>query len=258
MIGLFDSGVGGITVLKVLEQLLPNESFVYFSDSAHFPYGKKTPAELISYTTQITSFLLTHNIKLLVIPCHTASALALPTLQNLFSIPMIGMVEPTVKALKRENKRIAILATEATIQSGIYQNAIQREIKDAVLFPLTSPELIQRVEMGEPIPQELVRSCLKPILGKQVDTLLLASTHFPHLKKEIAEELDPQTIVLDPALSVAEEVIRQLERSANQTPEHLFYTSGNLELFQKFLKSNPPRAKFEVRAFKQSDAVLKN
>jgi len=246
MIGLFDSGVGGLTVLKALEKLLPHTSFVYFSDSAHFPYGKKSAAELIRYTSQITSFLMSHGIELLVIPCHTASALALPALREAFQIPMVGMIEPTVRALKEAKfKKIALMGTEGTIHSGIYQKAIERELPGTEIFPLTCPQLEQKIELGDTDTQGLIKQCLKPILGQGIDTLLLACTHYPHLRKEIEEELDPETVVLDPALSVAKEV-KKMVKEEIATPKHLFYTSGNVEIFKRFLESHPPRGKYVV------------
>ena len=254
MIGLFDSGVGGLSVLRALEQLLPNESFVYFSDSARFPYGKKTAAELTLYTTQITSFLIGCNIEMLVVPCHTASTLALPTLRTTFSIPIVGMIEPTLAALKKTtvNKRIAIMGTEGTIQSEVYQKAIQKELPGSLLFPLTCPQLERKIELGETDTQELIRNCVRPILGKDVDTLLLACTHYPHVKKEIEEELDAGTIVLDPSLSVAQEVKRQLKKQSPsiEGPQHTFYTSGDLETFQRFLDRFLPKSHFEVHSIR--------
>lgn len=246
MIGLFDSGVGGLSVLKALEQLLPHTTFIYFSDSAHFPYGKKSAAELIRYTSQITSFLLSHEVEMIVVPCHTASALALPALKETFPIPIVGMIEPTIRALKEAgSKKIAMMGTEGTIHSRIYQEAIQKQLPGSTVFPLTCPQLEQKIELGETDTQDLIKQCLKPILGQGVDTLLLACTHYPHLRKEIEEELDPETVVLDPALSVAAEV-KMMVKEGSGTPKHLFYTSGNLEIFKRFLETHPPRGKYVV------------
>lgn len=258
MIALFDSGVGGLTVLYALEQLLPNESFIYFSDSAHFPYGKKSAAELIHYTSQITGFLLSHNIEMLVIPCHTASALALPTLRETFPIPMIGMIEPTIAALKKmeKNQRIALMATEGTINSGIYQKAIQKELPEAELFPLTYPQLEQKIEQGQQDTQELIREYVRPILGKKIDVLVLACTHYPHVRKQIEEELDSETVVLDPSLSIAQEVTQMVKSSNNLSPKHLFYTSGDLEIFKQFLETHPPRASFEIKTIAFTSQLL--
>ncbi len=248
-IALFDSGVGGLSVLKALEHLLPNQSFIYFSDSAHFPYGKKSIAQLLRYTSQITAFLLSHNVQMIVIPCHTASTRVLPTLAGSFPIPMIGMVEPTINALKTmtQNRRMAIMGTEGTIGSGIYQQAIEKELPGSVLFPLTCPELEQKIERGESDVQELIRECVKPILGKQVDTVILACTHYPHIRKKIEEELDPETRVLDPSLSIAEEVKKRMSVEETESPKHLFYTSGDLEIFKQFLETHPVKGVFELQ-----------
>ncbi|MBS0629545.1 MAG: glutamate racemase [Verrucomicrobia bacterium] len=248
-IALFDSGVGGLSVLKALEHLLPHQSFIYFSDSAHFPYGKKSLPELLRYTSQITAFLISLGAKMIVVPCHTASTLVVPTLRENFPIPMIGMIEPTIKALKKMtlNRRIAIMGTEGTIGSGIYQRAIEKELPGSTLFPLTCPQLEQKIERGQSDVQDLIRHCVKPILGQEIDTLILACTHYPHIRNEIEEELDPQTRALDPSLSIAEEVKMRAKCEELEPVKHLFYTSGDVESFKSFLKMHPVKGAFEMQ-----------
>ncbi len=247
-IGLLDSGVGGFSVLQAIEQVLPNQEVLYFGDSAHFPYGEKTPAEITRFTTQITAFLLSKNIQLLVIACHTASALALETLQANFPIPIIGMIVPTMNVLQQttKDKRIAILGTKATVQSEIYQKAILNNFPEATLFPLSSLELEAKIQEAGPIPQELIRKCVEPILGQDVDTLILACTHYPHIKLEIEEELDSETVVLNPSLAVAKQIKAQLEQTPPAAFQHTIYTSGELEAFKRFLTDHPLKANFTL------------
>jgi glutamate racemase len=202
-IGIFDSGVGGFSVLQAIEAILPNEDILYFADNAHFPYGEKTPAEILRYATQVTAFLFTQNVKLLIIACHTASIYASQNLKKAFPLPILGMIDPTINTLKytTKNGRVALLGTKATINSGIYQEKIQKAIPNATLFPLICPELEQKIELGDNNTQRLICSCSAPILGQNVDTLLLACTHYPLIKGAIEEELDPCTVVLNPSLN---------------------------------------------------------
>jgi len=250
-IGLLDSGVGGISVLQALQKLLPHENFIYFADSVHFPYGEKSPLEVTRYTSQITAFLLSQNIQMLVVACHTASAMSLNSLQANFPIPVIGMIQPTLATLKKvtKNRRIGILGTKGTIQSDVYQKAIRETFEDAVIFPIVCLELEKKIENNEVISQELIKECLKPILGQEIDSLLLVCTHYPHIQLEIEQELDPQTTVINPSLSVAEEVKKQLKEtpSSSHEPHHILYTSGNLKDLKKFLNKHPLKASFEVK-----------
>ncbi|MDN3505612.1 MAG: glutamate racemase [Simkaniaceae bacterium] len=249
-IGILDSGVGGLSILQAIEAELPNEDILYFADTAHFPYGEKTEAEVIRYSTQIAAFLFTQNVKLLIIGCHTASAAALKNLTNAFPLPVLGMIAPTINLLAQttKNKRIGILATELTLRSGIYQNAIP----GAITYPLSCPELKEKIESNDPNTQPTIQACIAPLLGQEVDTLLLACTHYPHLKGAIEEELDPCTVVLNPALSVAataKDTLKDLQNKKHK-PHHTFFVSGELSPFQTFLEKHPPKAPYEIRAEK--------
>lgn len=250
-IGIFDSGIGGLTVLQAIETLLPHEDILYFADTAHFPYGKKNPAEILRLSSQITAFLFTQNVKLLILGCHTVSACAEKKLKNAFPVPILGMIRPTMQILSQttKNNRIAILATETTIQSGIYQKEIEKTIPGATIFTLTCPELAEKIEHDDPNTQKLIQACVDPILGQNVDTLLLACTHYPHLKRAIAEELDPETIVLNPALAVAEAAKLMLKdpKETNHTPHHTFFVSGDTDSFQKFLDRHPPKGAYSLQ-----------
>jgi len=246
-IGIVDSGVGGLSIFQAIEEKLPHEDILYFADTAHFPYGERTNAEILRFATQITAFLFTQNVKLLIIGSHSISATCLQNLQRAFPLPILGMTTPTINAIAQttKNKRIGILATQATLRSNIYQNAIP----GAITYPLTCPELKEKVELSDPNTQATIQACTAPLLGQEIDTLLLACTHYPHLKGAIEEELDPGTVVLNPALSVAASAKDMLKDPQNKkhSPQHTFYVSGDIAPFQSFLEKHPPKAPYEIR-----------
>jgi glutamate racemase len=236
-----------LSILQAVEEELPNEDILYFADTAHFPYGEKTEAEILRYASQIAAFLFTQNVKLLIIACHTASTSCLSNLQKAFPLPILGTVEPTVRALAQtsKNKRIGVLATDVTLRTGVYQNAIP----GSITFPLSCPELKKKIEDGDPDTQKTIQSCIAPLLGQDIDTLLLACTHYPHLKGAIEEELDPCTVVLNPALAIAaaaKDLIKE-PRGKKHKPQHTFFVSGDDTSFKTFLENHPPKAPYEIR-----------
>lgn len=250
-IGLFDSGVGGLTILEALETLFPHEDILYFADTDHFPYGEKNPAEILRYASQITAFLFNMNAKLQIIGCHTASACAEKNLKNAFPFPILGMIQPTIDVLMQttKNQRIAILSTETTIQTGVYQKEIKKALPEAVIFPLSCPKLAEKIEYGESDSQNLIQACVAPILDQDIDLLLLACTHYSYLQRAIEEELDPNTIVLNPALAVAKSARTMLKEPSDpyHVPHHTFYVSGDTESFQQFLEKHPPKGTFSLQ-----------
>lgn len=254
-IGIFDSGVGGMSILHVLEEALPSEKFIYFADCAHFPYGQKSGAELIGYAKEITSFLVSQKIQLLVVACHSASVYVLEALQSHFSIPIIGMIDSTVAAVKEatKNGHIAILATPVTIASGVYQKAILEEIPGSRLSPVPCFGLAEQVEKGESDTvqtQKMIQGYLEKIQDPQVDTLLLACTHYPYLEKLIHNSLD-SILIVNPAKRLAQRVKEQLKirQNLSLTPKHTFYISGKSIHFQAFLEKHPPKKNFEMHFF---------
>ena len=240
MIGLIDSGVGGLSVLAAIEAVLPHEDCIYYADTAHFPYGNKPPVEILRHVIEATAFLLSKGIKVLVIACHTATIAALETLQKNFPIPIIGMVEPTIRAT-REGKT-ALLATQTTIDSGVYQRAFPE------LICMTCPELTEKIQKGESDFQPLIQKCIHPILGKRIDMLIVGCSHFTFAFHEIEEELDQGTRLLNPALAVAQETVHHIRdpKPKSHAPKHMFYVSGNVEHFKAFVEKHPPTAPYEV------------
>lgn len=229
-IGVFDSGIGGLTVLRALEQVLPQETFLYLGDMARLPYGTKSHDNIIRYTQQAAHFLIQQGIKLLVIACNTATTAALPVLQQAFpEIPILGVLEPGAKAasLASRNGHIAVIATEATVNSGGYQNTIKKYRPEAEVQAKACGVLVALAEEGwsdNPITESVARYYLEPLLGKQQtfspDCLVLACTHFPVLLHAIKKVIAPDMMVVDSAAATAAAVKATLaERQLmNQQP----------------------------------------
>ena len=210
-IGVFDSGLGGLTVAKAIKEKLPNENIVYLGDTARVPYGNKSTLLVTGYATQITNFLIGENAKLIVVACNTASALALPALQSEFLVPILGVIIPGSQAavLATRNKHVGVIGTTATINSNAYALAL-REIESSIQIttqacPLFVP-LVEEGWLNGPVPSEITASYLKNINMKNVDTLILGCTHYPLLKPMIQDIVNDNTVLIDSAETVAEEV----------------------------------------------------
>ena len=210
-IGVFDSGLGGLTVAKAIKEKLPNENIVYLGDTARVPYGNKSTLLVTGYATQITNFLLGENAKLIVVACNTASALALPALQSEFQVPILGVIIPGSQAAVHatRNKHVGVIGTTATINSNAYTQAL-REIESSIQItaqacPLFVP-LVEEGWLNGPAPSEITASYLKSINVANVDTLILGCTHYPLLKPMIQEHVNDNTVLIDSAETVAEEV----------------------------------------------------
>jgi len=209
-IGVFDSGLGGLTVAKAIKEKLPNENIVYLGDTARVPYGNKSTLLVTSYATQITNFLLGENAKLIVVACNTASALALPALQSEFQVPILGVILPGSQAAVHatRNKHVGVIGTIATINSNAYTQAL-REIESSIQItaqacPLFVP-LVEEGWLNGPVPSEITASYLKSINVANVDTLILGCTHYPLLKPMIQDHVNDNTVLIDSAETVAEE-----------------------------------------------------
>ena len=210
-IGVFDSGLGGLTVAKAIKEKLPNENIVYLGDTARVPYGNKSTLLVTGYATQITNFLLGENAKLIVVACNTASALALPALQSEFLVPILGVIIPGSQAAVHatRNKHVGVIGTTATINSNAYTQALS-EIESSIQItaqacPLFVP-LVEEGWLNGPVPSEITVSYLKNINVENVDTLILGCTHYPLLKPMIQDIVNDNTVLIDSAETVAEEV----------------------------------------------------
>ena len=209
-IGVFDSGLGGLTVAKAIKEKLPNENIVYLGDTARVPYGNKSTLLVTGYATQITNFLLGENAKLIVVACNTVSALALPTLQSEFQVPILGVIIPGSQAAihATRNKNIGVIGTIATISSNAYTAALN-EIESSIQItaqacPLFVP-LVEEGWLNGLVPSEITATYLKNINVANVDTLILGCTHYPLLKPIIKDHVNDNTVLIDSAETVAEE-----------------------------------------------------
>lgn len=220
-IGVFDSGVGGLTVLRALQQALPGESFLYLGDTARVPYGTKSPDTIVRYSREAAEILIHRGIKLLVIACNTASALALPSLQQEFpEIPIIGVLEPGAQAACLASKKgyIAVIATEATVNAGGYQKAIKKIRPEARVVAKGCSLFVALAEEGwtsGDIPEAVARRYLESLLLAQADytpdCLVLGCTHFPILLEPIKNVIAAEITIIDSAQSTAETVAKTLQ-----------------------------------------------
>ncbi|OQY97073.1 MAG: glutamate racemase [Chloroflexi bacterium UTCFX4] len=242
-IGLFDSGVGGLSVLRAITRELPDYDLVYFADQKYCPYGPRPPREIRALSARITKFLIEQNCRVVVVACNTASAAALYFLRETFPvIAFIGM-EPAVKpaASATRSGKIAVLATRGTLEGELFGNTrdeFAREIKVNAVYP---PDWVERVERGDidsPATFESVRAVIEPLLDAGVDEIALGCTHYPFLAPLIEKIANGRATILDPSDAVAKQTARVIaERglSASRSATQTFYTSGELASFQRVL-----------------------
>ena len=210
-IGVFDSGVGGLTVLRTLRRRLPGERLLYVGDTARVPYGTKSPEAVLRYSREIVAFLETRRVKLVVIACNTASALALPHLVRDGRIPVIGVIEPGARAAAQASRsgRIGVLGTPATIRSGAYARAIRRHRPAARVYSQACPLFVPLVEEGwrnGSVVESVARRYLAPLRRARVDTVILGCTHYPALRGVIQKVMGSGVTLIDSAEAVADVV----------------------------------------------------
>ncbi len=212
-IGIFDSGVGGLTVLRALRQRLPGQRFVYLGDTARLPYGTKSAATVERYAVNAAAHLAAHGIKLLVVACNTASSYALETLAASSPVPVIGVVEPGVRAaLATGARRIGVIGTEGTVRSGAYQRALARLAPDAEVEATPCPLLVPLAEEGwgdHPVTDQVARIYLEPLLERGVETVILGCTHYPLLRPSLQRVVGAGVRLVDSATAVANTVVTE-------------------------------------------------
>lgn len=218
-IGVFDSGLGGLTVVFNLQKFFPEKDIVYFGDTARLPYGNKSPETIRGFARQNTKFLLSFQPWLIVIACHTASALALKQLQTEFPLPIVGVLSPAVKAAvaKTRNNRIGIIGTIATVKSRSYPAEIRKANPKVKVYGVACPLFVPLVEEGllsGPLTELAIAHYLKPLKEKKIDTLILGCTHYPLLKTGIAGFMGPKVRLVDPS----EEVVREVRPYLSPPP----------------------------------------
>ena len=255
-IGVFDSGVGGLTVAREIIRQLPNESIIYFGDTARVPYGIKSRETVIRFSIENILFLLKHDVKLICVACNTASSFALPVIKNNFRVPIIGVITPGVReaVYASQNKRIGVIGTKGTIKSRTYETEIKQldpKVKvTAVACPLFVPFVEEGWTSGEVV-LNVAKSYLKPLKDSGVDTVILGCTHYPLLKPIIQEVLGAQVTLIDSAKQVAFEVKKILASedmvNRGRGGKHRFYVSDNPEWFSSLAQRFMGRKLASVR-----------
>ena len=260
-IGVFDSGVGGLTVAREIMRQIPNERIVYFGDTARMPYGSKSKDNIIKFSRQIIRFLQTENVKAIVIACNTASALALDEMQQEFDLPILGVVKPGAKVAVETtaNKRIGLIGTEANIRSGVYTRYIKSLDDEAKVFEKACPLFVPLVEEGwlhDDITLQVASRYLEELKEKDIDTLIMGCTHYPLIRSTIRKVMGDKVNLVNPAYETAIELKNLLERDnlANKcdvdSPSSMyrFYVSDAEEKFKLFANSILP---FDITMTKQ-------
>ncbi|EXJ23161.1 Glutamate racemase [Alkalibacterium sp. AK22] len=242
-IGLLDSGIGGLTVLKAAQAMLPDESFVYIGDSARNPYGDRTSAEIIQYTNELASFLVSQDIKMLIIACNTATALTLKQLQKDLDIPVLGVISAgSTEAIRQtQNGHIGVLATQSTVDSNYYAQTISQASPNMKISSLACPDFVQLVESNQyesVYAATVVEKTLQKLPDQSIDTLILGCTHFPLLAGFIQKAVGPSVHLIDSGALTAVNIGSRLDAlglrtgSCNRQTITL-YTTGNVSLFNK-------------------------
>lgn len=237
-IGVFDSGLGGLTVAHAIMRRLPSESLVYFGDTARVPYGPKSPDTVRRYSREIVAFLLDQGVKAIVVACNTATAHALPMLRDELDVPVLGVVDPGARAAVRASRsgRIGVIATDGTIRSGAYVRAIHQAAPDANVTALACPLFVPLVEEGwtdHDATRLIAHEYLEPFRREGVDTLVLGCTHYPLIKPLIAEVVGPDVRLIDSAEETAADTVRMLDERGLAT--------SSAEGAYRFIASDDPQ-----------------
>lgn len=249
-IGVFDSGVGGLTVSKEIMRQLPGESLVYFGDMARVPYGTKSKNTVCKYSKQIAKFLLTQNVKAIVIACNTASALAMAELEEMVDVPVIDVVQPGARmaAASTKNNNIGVLGTQSTIKSGIYERYLHEINPELTVVSKACPLFVPLVEEGlfeDRITEDVVGRYLHDMKEYEIDALVLGCTHYPLLRGVIGREVGEEVKLVNPAYETAKSLKEMLKEkdllaSGNSRVQHQFFVSDGVEQFLSFADSILP------------------
>lgn len=248
IIGIRDSGVGGLTVARQIKRLLPNVPLLYFADTANMPYGDRSPGEICHFAFSITQFLLNHGANIVIFACNTTSAYALDSAKSTFDIPLFGMIadgaNAAVCAINHANPTIGVLATSATVQSGVYSKCIKQLRPDGHCIEIACPEFVPLVETDQIHSDAALHACevaLTPLLNANADTVILGCTHFPLLLPTL-KKVAPKVLFIDPAQAVAVQVARLLKSTFAESTfptqsENTYFASGSTEILQRWIMS---------------------
>jgi glutamate racemase len=242
-IGVFDSGVGGLTVVRAILDLLPHERILYVGDNGRFPYGPRPNEEIRAFALDIAGYLVDRDVKMLVVACNSVEVAAIRDVTDAAGVPVVGVVEPGARAAVRatRNGRIGVIATEATVRSGAYDAAVATMHTSAAVFSRACPAFVDFVERGDTSSAELLglaREYLGPLKEEGVDTLVLGCTHYPMLSGLLQYEMGADVVLVSSAEETAKDVYavlvdRDLLRDPTADPEHEFVTTGDPETFRR-------------------------
>ncbi len=213
-LGVFDSGVGGLTVWRELRRHLPQESLLYFADTARLPYGGRSAAEILQFVREILTWMQAESVKMAIVACNTSSALALDIARREFDLPCLGVILPGARAAVQQGRRIGVIATAATAASDAYRRAMQEIDNHIQVWQVGCPEFVPLIEQNrlhDPYTRLVAQRYLQPLLEQQIDTLVYGCTHYPHLEPVIASLLPAHIRRIDPAQAVAVAVARELD-----------------------------------------------
>ncbi len=240
-LGFFDSGVGGLAVVKKLLEILPNESICYLADTLNLPYGNKSASDLNRLCAENFNFLITKPLKALVIACNTAMAYSYENLHHCFSIPVFDAVTPTVKeaCLKTKSGKIAILATDATVRSNLYEKLLREKLPFCEVLSIACPLLASAIEekfLEQKLVHLLIKQYLAPLKNADIDTLIVGCTHYSLVIDELLEEMDKPIEIVDSSTCLAEQVAQYLKRhdltaESDQSIHSQYYVTGALDKF---------------------------
>jgi glutamate racemase len=236
-IGVFDSGLGGLTVVRAIMDDLPDEPIIYFGDTARFPYGPRPLDQIAEFAVQIARHLVDQGVKLVVVACNSATAAALPQVKEAIPVPVVGVIDPVVRAAVRATRRgrIGLIGTEATVGSGAYQRAVAAVAPSVEVIARACPRFVDFVERGDTTSAEVMETAggyLSPLTAGDVDTVILGCTHYPLLRGAIQHVMGPEVLLLTSGEETASDVYellssRGLLRPPGDAPVHRFQSSGD-------------------------------
>jgi glutamate racemase len=250
-IGVFDSGVGGLTVLQEIYHQLPQESVLYFGDTARVPYGTRSPAEILKFTRETLDWLQQNRVKMAIAACNTSSALALEAVRDEYDFPILGVILPGARAAALQGQRIGVIATPATVNSNAYLQAIREANPHAKVWQVACPEFVPLIEgdrLGDPYTLSIAREYLQPLLDRSIDTLVYGCTHYPHLEPVLRQFVPANVKFINPAVNVVAAAAKELrvlgiQHGLNRTLPTRFTVSGDPQQFatlaSKWLPSRP-------------------
>lgn len=265
-IGVFDSGVGGLTVLAEIHKQLPYESVLYFGDTARVPYGNREPEEIVQFVREILTMMAQRQVKMVLMACSTGSALALDLVRAEFDFPIVGVVKPGARAAVQAGKRVGVIATQATVNSQAYGQEMHRCDPTVQVWEVACPQFVPLIEQNrihEPETLAIVQESLQPLLDVNIDTLVFGCTHYPHLQTVLEKFMPPEINYINPAESAVSEAWqvlkqKQLQNTSDRLGETNFYVSGCAasfaELSVNWLKNQPPVNNISVESLQSFTA----